>query len=337
LLALIPTARNEFHRILPLALHDTRSVRGRSSGQAHGRDAPERAMMTGSNCDCLVYRLEKNLIAGLSDETANQDCGHVAPGSVLSRFPGPLDLVRELHAPDDPTDSTSVDALLLELLKQNDAAPPPSVWQRILLLAFIPTIHRTASQVRMMFPSLARDDTAQHVVTVFLEFLGSSEVRARHSHLAFTIARKLRRQAFRWAIRETRGAPPEELERGAAPKTENARAEEPLYAEVVLDEFLDNCQRMGWLSIEERGLLVRFKLDGVTCREIAGRNGHSAAAVRHRIQRLLDRLRRLAHRTQWEHAPEQMELFPIGRQLADAGVPRKKYFTSTRAVFLFRG
>jgi DNA-directed RNA polymerase specialized sigma24 family protein len=335
LLALIPTARNEFRRLPASALHDTRSVRGRSSWQADGRNTPERAMMTGSNCDCLVCRLEKSLIAELGNETPSQECVRIAaPRSVLSRFPSPLDLVRELHAPDDPTDSTSADPLLIELLKQNHAAPPPSVWQRILLLVFIPTIHRTASQVRMVFPSLGRDDTSQHVVTVFLEFLGSAEVQARHSHLAFTIARKLRRQAFRWAIRETRCAPPEEVERDAAPEIGNARAEEPLYAEVVLDEFLDNCQRMGWLSIEERQLLVRFKLDGVTCREIAGRNGHSAAAVRHRIQRLLDRLRRLAHRTQWEHAPEQLELFSTASR---AGVPGEKYFTSTRAVFRFRG
>ena len=52
----------------------------------------------------------------------------------------------------------------------------------------------------------------------------------------------------------------------------------------VLEQFLDNCQNMGWLSLEERTLLVRFKIDGFTSRQIAGRNGNAAAAVRHRIQ-----------------------------------------------------
>jgi hypothetical protein len=33
-------------------------------------------------------------------------------------------------------------------------------------------------------------------------------------------------------------------------------------------------------------------------------------AMQHRIGRLLDRLRRLAHRTRWERSPEQLELFP---------------------------
>jgi DNA-directed RNA polymerase specialized sigma24 family protein len=268
-------------------------------------------MKTGSHCDCLICRLEKSLIAELGEGTAGSRCEFVAaPGSVLGRFANPLDLVCELHATDDRSDGTSADALLLGLLTRNFNAPAPSVWQRILLVVFIPTIHRTASQVRWMFPSLGRDDASQHVLTVFLEFLGSSELRARRSHLAFTIARKLRRQAFRWAIRQTRGAPIEEVEADSIAEVGNAAAEEPLYAEIVLEEFLDNCQKMGWLSLEERELLVRFKLDGVTSREIAGRNGHAAAAVRHRIQRLVDRLRRLAHRTRWVKAPEQLELFP---------------------------
>jgi DNA-directed RNA polymerase specialized sigma24 family protein len=268
-------------------------------------------MMTGSHCDCLVCRLEKSLIAELGEETARRERGYLEGSTgVLCRFPNPLELVRKLHAPDDHSDSASADRVLLEILKQNENAPPPSVWQRILLLVFIPTIHRTASQVRIMFPSLAREDASQHVVAVFLEFLRSSELRARQSHLAFTIARKLRRQAFRWAIHETRGKFPEESTGDAMEEVKNAVAEEPVYAEVALERFLDSCQKMGWLSIEERELLVRFKLDGVTCREIAGRNGNAAAAVRHRIQRLLDRLRRLAHRTRWEKSPEQMELFP---------------------------
>jgi DNA-directed RNA polymerase specialized sigma24 family protein len=268
-------------------------------------------MKTGSHCDCLVCCLEKSLIAEFGEEDVSRKCEYVAaPGSVLRRFANPLDLVRELHAPDDHSDGTSADALLLELLTENFNAPSPSVWQRILLVVFIPTIHRTASQVRWMFPSLGRDDASQHVLAVFLEFLASSELRARHSHVAFTIARKLRRQAFRWAIRETRGVPIEEVEGDSVAEMENASAEEPLYAEIVLGEFLDNCQKTGWLSVEERELLVRFKLDGVTSREIAGRNGHAAAAVRHRIQRLVDRLRRLARCTRWEKAPQQLELFP---------------------------
>ena len=310
-LALTPTTGDEIRHLLRPALQDTRSVGGRSSGQPDGGKIPERAMKTGSICGCLVCRLEKSLTAELRAETASHEWACIAASSsILSRFAGPLDPVRKLHAPDEQTGGVSADTLLIEIVRQNENAPPPSVWQRILFLAFIPTIHRTASQVRMLFPALARDDTSQHVLTAFLEVLGSPELRARQSHVAFTIARKLRRQVFRWAIRETQGAAPEESGGEVIKEVENAAAQEPLYAEVVLDQFLNNCQKMGWLSTEERELLVRFKLDGVTCREIAGRNGNAAAAVRHRIQRLLDRLRRLAHRARWEKSPEQMELFP---------------------------
>jgi hypothetical protein len=268
-------------------------------------------MITGSNCDCLVCRLEKSLVAELGEGPTSKEYGLLAPqGSSLSRFPNTLDLVRELHTPEDRKDSSSSDALLSELIRRNSTTPLPSVWQRLLLLVFIPTIHRTTSQITAMFPTLARDDTSQHVVTVFLEFLDSTELQTRNSHVAFTISRKLRRQAFRWAIHESRGAAPEEMEGDRIVYVEEAVAEEPLYAEVLLQQFLDNCERMGWLSVEERNLLVRFKIEGVTCEELTGRYGHAAVAMQHRIGRLLDRLRRLAHRTRWERAPEQLELFP---------------------------
>ena len=88
-------------------------------------------------------------------------------------------------------------------------------------------------------------------------------------------------------------------------------AEEPFYAEVFLRQFLDNCQKTGWLSLEERNLLVRFKIEGASSPELAGRNGHSPVAVRRRIQRLVGRLRRLAKTARWQRAPEQLELFPV--------------------------
>jgi DNA-directed RNA polymerase specialized sigma24 family protein len=77
---------------------------------------------------------------------------------------------------------------------------------------------------------------------------------------------------------------------------------------ILLQQFLDNCQRRGWLSYEERELLTQFKLEGVSCPELARRSGHSVVAIRHRIQRLLDRLRRIAQ-TSDNGTPEQLNLF----------------------------
>jgi DNA-directed RNA polymerase specialized sigma24 family protein len=268
-------------------------------------------MLNGSNSDCLVCRLEKSLIAEFGEEEMRTEARLLAASSnILSCFPSPLDLVRELHAPDDRNDSSSADVLLREILKKNQSTVLRSICQRLLLLVFIPTIHRTTSQITVAFPSLARDDVSQHVVSVFLEFLDSQELQGRGSHVAFTIARKLRRQAFRWAIRESRGTSCEEVDGAPAGYVEEFVAEEPLYAEVLLQQFLDSCQKTGWMSLDERNFLVQSKIEGVTCQELAGSNGHSAVAVQHRIQRLVGKLRRLAQRTRWERSPQQLELFP---------------------------
>jgi DNA-directed RNA polymerase specialized sigma24 family protein len=263
-------------------------------------------VITGSYCDCLVCRLEKNLIAEIGDACLREECRSlVASCSLLSGFATPLDLLRELHTPDNHKGHS--DALLLELLKQNASGPSRSICERILLLAFIPSIHRTTSQIAAAFPSLARDDTAQHIVSVFLEFLHSAELQTRRSHLAFTIARKLRRSAFRWAIHESRGA--EDTEQNLITPRYERTSEEDLPVSILLHQFLDSCEQHGWLSVEERTLLVQFKLEGISCQELALRNGHSAVAIQHRIQRSLDRLRRLAQ-SSWRRLPEQLELFP---------------------------
>ena len=84
--------------------------------------------------------------------------------------------------------------------------------------------------------------------------------------------------------------------------------DEDSHADILLQQFLDDCERRGWLSSEERELLTQFKLEGVSCPELARRSGHSVVAIRHRIQRLLDRLRRIAQ-TSSNGTPEQLNLF----------------------------
>jgi len=267
-------------------------------------------MMAWSHCECLVCRLEKSLMAELSDERTNEDYRPFAASSdILSAFPTPLDLVREIHTSNDRNHNSSADPLILELLKRNSSSGVQSIWQRILLRVFIPTIHRTTSQITASFPSLARDDVSQYIVCSFLEFLRSRDLQTRRSHIAFTIARKLRRRAFRWAIHEARGAGREETDGSRTTEIEDVVEEEPFSAKILLRQFLDDCQRIGSLSSEERDLLVQFKIEGVSCLELALRNGHSAVAIQHRIQRLLDRLRRIARKTP-RGLQEQLELFP---------------------------
>jgi len=204
----------------------------------------------------------------------------------------------------------------LELLRQHAHTLLRPLLQKLLLLVFVPTVHRTTSQVAATFHSLARDDIAQHLFIVFLEILDSSEMLSRHSHVAFTISRKMRRSAFRWAIRESRGCRGDETNSACPVSTELEIGDE------ALREFLDSCQQRGWLSTEERRLLTQFKLEGVSGPELSLRSGQSAVAVRHRVQRIVSRLRRIA-RTPVQGSSEQLNLFlPKALKPRDASTER---------------
>jgi DNA-directed RNA polymerase specialized sigma24 family protein len=266
-------------------------------------------MMAASNCDCLICRLETRLIAELSEDRSQEEFQLFAvSSSVLSSFPTAFALVRKLHDHVSHEQKPTSDEILLDLLKRSGDTRFRPMWQRLLLLVFIPTVHRTTSQIAATFPSLTRDDTAQHLFAVLLEFLHSKELHSRQSHFAFTVARKIRRSTFRWAIRESHRSLQEDTNGTPAARVETHVGDHDSHADILLQEFLDECQRRGWLSNEERELLTQFKLEGLSGRELARRNGHSAVAIRHRIQRVLGRLRRIA-RKPGNARPEQLNLF----------------------------
>jgi DNA-directed RNA polymerase specialized sigma24 family protein len=267
-------------------------------------------MLTGSNCDCLICRLEISLIAELGESQNGETFRQFAASSqVLSGFPTALKLIQHLHRHENENSTPSSDEILLELLRPEIDTQWHPVWQRLFLLVFIPSIHRTTRQITSSFPSLTRDDIAQHLVTVLLESLHSHELRSRRSHLAFAIARMMRRRCFRWAIHQSRGFLREESDPTPTGLHESDVDEENARSVILLRQFFDNCQRRGWLSREERQLLTQCKLEGISCPELARRNGHSAVAIRHRMQRLVDRLRRIAQK-KGIGTPEQLDLFP---------------------------
>jgi hypothetical protein len=267
-------------------------------------------MMTGSNCDCLICKLEISLMAELADNQNGEAFRlFTASSLVLSGFPTALKLIQHLHHHENENPSPSSDEVLLALLRFGPDPPFHAMRQRLFLLVFIPTFHRTTSHIITSFPSLTRDDTAQHVITAFLEFLHSDELRSHRSHLAFTIARMMRRRAFRWAIYESRRSLPGETDLTPTARREAHVGEERSRSDIWLRQFFDNCQRRGWLSHEERELVTKFKLEGISGPELARRNGHSEVAIRHRVQRILDRLRRIAQKSN-SAMPKQLDLFP---------------------------
>ena len=266
-------------------------------------------MMAGSDCGCLICRLEASLLDELHHEKGLAEYRLWAASSrVLAAFPTPAELVAHLHRQHSDEGNSSADGLLAELVGTGRKGPFDSVRQQILLLVFVPTIHRTTSQIGAGFPALAREDTAQHLFAALLEFLDSREFRARRSHFAFTIARKMRRGAFRWAIRESRIKLANDPDRSRVSLDDTETGGEASQAAVLLADFLDKCQRRGWLTEEERQLLIRFKLEGLTGAELALRSGRSALAIRHCLHRLLERLRRIAQKP-GAGTPEQLDLF----------------------------
>jgi DNA-directed RNA polymerase specialized sigma24 family protein len=265
-------------------------------------------MMAGCVCDCLICRLEASLAQELSREKGLKEFRRWAgPNEILARFQTASELIGHLHRQGEDRNAT-VDQLIVELVRVRAQEPFEPIAQSLLLLVFVPTLHRTASQISVTFPSLSRDDTAQHLFAALIEFLDSQELRAHRSHLAFVVARKMRRSAFRWAIRESRRNAPAEPGRAADPSPEADEVRDETHAAILLAKYLDDCQNRGWLSQEERELLTRFKLEGVTGAEIGGRSGHSAVAIRHRVQRLLERLRRVAQKS-GAGAARQLDLF----------------------------
>src|SRR5262249_5417601 len=136
-------------------------------------------MIAASRCDCLICHLERTLVAEFSGDSSLQQF-RVFSISIpaLSTLMTPFELIDELHHHRTPDQKALGDQLIANLVGRKDDVAFHSIRQKLLLLAFIPTVHRTTSQVAASFPSLTREDIAQHVFSVLLEFLDSSELRA---------------------------------------------------------------------------------------------------------------------------------------------------------------
>ena len=164
----------------------------------------------------------------------------------------------------------------------------------MLLLAFIPALHSTARQISLRYPLLPIDDTAQHLVTTFLEVLGSAELLLRSSHLPFVISRMLKRNGFDWAEREARSPTNGPVHDLLLESPETTGVAESFEQAVLLRHFLFRCQREGLLTGQDLALLVEIKLEGSTNEE------HElpvySNALRQRIKRLLRKLRHAAQR-----------------------------------------
>jgi len=75
-----------------------------------------------------------------------------------------------------------------------------SVLQAVVILAFIPALHRTSRDVSFLFPSLYEQDVCQQVLATFLRVSLSRSIQRRTGFVPIAITRTFRKIVFRWAF-----------------------------------------------------------------------------------------------------------------------------------------
>jgi DNA-directed RNA polymerase specialized sigma24 family protein len=238
-------------------------------------------------CHCLLCQIESQLATELGSSLATYDLLRSSNASVLGSFDSPSGLLAYLRAARAGPGS---DALLRDLLAARSVEP--QFIETLLIVAFVPVLHATIRRIAKQQVRLARADIVQQALSVFLELLRSETMRNRQSHLAFALARALKRELFEWAARE--GAVVDAAGKYAGPCCEASDDDEVIERNASLRHFLCRCFAHGLLNDSELNLLFQVKLDGNSGEEVAVSNAISSNAVRQRMKRLLAKLRRIA-------------------------------------------
>ncbi len=248
-------------------------------------------------CDCHICKVERHLLASLSEPPGSERFSNLAlTASSLASFASAVALVQHLHAQrGDGSRAPSTNEILTALIQSGPETDNAETSQSVLILAFMPTIHRTYREVRAWHRELPTEDIAQQILTYFLQLAASAPVGLIDGQLCFMLARSLRRNALRWAQKETLIL----LEREQTLQ-ESKDDSEPWFNEnfesvSLLNNFLDYACSSGVLSTFERGLLIKLKVEGFLAKEMAHNNTVlSPKAVQCRIERIIERLQKAA-------------------------------------------
>jgi hypothetical protein len=248
-------------------------------------------------CDCHICQVEDHIFELLAEPPGNAQFAALAACSpVLAKFTNISELLAYLHSRRTGDYEWSVASeTLTALVRAQGTATDLALVHSVLFLAFAPTIHRTYREVSAWFRELEPEDIGQQILAFFLELVVSAATENVAGILPIALSRSLRKASFRWAEKERRAL----LKRHEESQTHagvSERAAEPIFESVsVLNDFLDYCARQGLLSPFEREILIRFKVDGFTHKEI--QNRHSVLtdqAVRLRVHRIMQRLQEAA-------------------------------------------
>jgi hypothetical protein len=244
-------------------------------------------------CDCHICEVERHIFDLLAEPPGSIRFLVLAASSpVLAKFTNISELLAYLHSPRTGDYAClDVSQLLTALVAAWTTVPDSELIHSVLVLAFAPTIHRTYREVCAWFRELEPEDIAQQILAFFLELVVSAVAENLVGILPIAVSRSLRKTCFRWAEKEQRAL----LKRQDDAQTEmdgSERATDATFESVsVLNDFLDYCSRQGLLSRFERELLIKFKVDGFSGKEIQNRHTVlSEQAVHLRVHRIMQRL-----------------------------------------------
>ena len=249
------------------------------------------------NCHCHICRIERHLFTAVEQFPGPDRFRKITTISpVLATFADARTLIGHLHAQKrGEYRSPSPSEVLRAIIEAGRDIGDPEMSQSVLVLAFMPTIHRTYREIRAWFQELCTEDIAQQTFLLFLELAASTAAGLLGGQLSFALARSLHRDALRWARKEQLMLFEEDRFR-----EEQQRAAEPsedAYFEPasLLEDFLDYCVSKEIISAFERALLLKIKVDGFVAKEAADTNTVlSPKAVHMRIQRIMKKLQEAA-------------------------------------------
>jgi hypothetical protein len=230
------------------------------------------------SCNCPLCEMERHLLRAV---TVRESVWLAALG-----FSSPAELLDLLRTAPLPNCSDDVFRGLFRLRPAD-----PDFIESLLVLAFVPMLHRTIHRVALYQPTLNEEDITQQALAGMLEVLRSGEMLQRKSHYAFAVSRAVKRQLFAWGRREGRNN--QHLQK-TTDRLGFLTSADAFEEHAQLRHFLHQSLKRGELTDAELDLLIRFKLEGMNGKDLVVGNGHSANATRQRMKRLLAKLRRLA-------------------------------------------
>ncbi len=243
-----------------------------------------------------MCRTERQLIASLErleSKNAFQELCDLCPA--IRKFSSISEFISHLHTTDGNSERyRSNDQLLSVLVRALAGNQSDSVLQAVLILAFIPALHRTSRDVSYLFPALYEQDVCQQVLATFLRVSLSPSIQRRTGFVPIAITRTVRKIVFRWAFREVHEA---EIQKEPGSRNRNLARPDPFESYLLLRDFFEHCERTGVLAASEQEVLTKLKLEGLSAKQLAQLEGStSEEAVHHRSYRIMARLRKAASR-----------------------------------------